>query len=134
MAVNKSDLVEAERVLRGYPDSCLRKKILEEYLSAPTGPCDSGIVSGGETLSEQERTVDNFMQSAELSRLTLLIDSVNDFIGALSVEDALLLELRYFKSLSWKQVSGSLKISVQSCRCRRAPEILGRFSRIVLGR
>lgn len=120
-----------EDILRCYPQDCARLKILRDYLSAPVGSDE--CTSGGEAIPEQERVLFRQEQNREFRALEAVVKGVGKCMDALSDEDYLLVNLRYFRELSWDAVGDEMRLAAHTCRTRRAPRIISKIARILIG-
>ena len=131
MHINHNLYRYTEQALRDYPDECRRLKLLEEYLCAPAGPGE--YVSGGESIPEQERILERKFKSDEWMGLTHKTAIVREFLCAITPQDRVFVQLRYFEGLSWSQVGDTLHVSESTCRRRWAPRLIRRASYILFG-
>ena len=133
MHINHNLYRYTEQALRDYPGECRRLKLLEEYLCAPAGPSDSGFIMGGESIPEQERILERKFKNEELRGLTHKTAIVREFLYAVTPQDRVFVQLRYFDGLSWRQVGDTLHVSEATCRRRWAPRLIRRASYILFG-
>ena len=133
MHINHNLYRYTEQALRDYPDECRRLKLLEDYLCAPAGPSDSGFIMGGESIPEQERILERKFKNEELRGLTHKTAIVREFLYAITPQDRVFVQLRYFEGLSWRQVGDTLHVSEATCRRRWAPRLIRRACYILFG-
>jgi DNA-directed RNA polymerase specialized sigma24 family protein len=120
-------------LIKSYPYDRERLSILDEYLSAAVGPDPGASVQNGDTLATQDAVLERKSRSAEYRRLEYRIKTLDRFFHLLPNHDMLLVEMKYFRELTWREVAEALHVSEEACRKRRSPKIIARAAKMLFG-